>query len=109
MKTTVITMNHLNGCNIWLCVSLKISFQNIVATEKHVMNQHLPKILPDKCSGGSRPSDKGEGDGHPDPEIRVGEGSLGPSPGSATEMLQKVTKFLNSKQHIVNQLTCTPH
>ena len=29
-----------------LCRFVTISFQNIVATEKHVMNQHLSKMLP---------------------------------------------------------------
>ena len=65
-----------------------------------------------KCSGGSRPSDKGGGGGHPDPEIRgglsfkkfffrhfrphfglklraEGPGPSGPSPGSATANVMK--------------------
>ena len=48
---------------------------------------HVPVgiILSWLCSGGSRPSDRGGGGSHPDPEIR--EGGLGPSVSVSTHLL----------------------
>ena len=82
--------------------------------EPHVLaRRRFPSFLKSLFSGGSRPSDKGEGGGggHPDPEIRGGGGAVlknweknfgqkvrwggggsgpsGPSPGSATALPER--------------------
>ena len=44
------------------------------------------------CSGGSRPTDKGGGGGHPDPEMRGG--GRPPFSGSATAMYLAAESFL---------------